>query len=91
MLYNRFWGYPCGMYRGTPKIAPECKILDSYGRNLNQGGRTLVVPNQKTPKIWQGIGTHGNASRDSMAGNRISWECSLRFIGRGIGTHGNAV
>ena len=24
-------------------------------------------------------------------GNRDSWECSLRFIGREIGTHGNAV
>ena len=28
---------------------------------------------------WLGIGTHGNASRDSLAGNRNSWECSLRL------------
>ena len=65
------------MYRGTPKIAPECDFLGFYGHVLNQDGRTWVVPNQKTPKIWQG--------------DRDSWECNLRFIGRGIGTHGNAV
>ena len=81
------------MYRGTHKIAPECNFLTSYGHVLNQGGRTWVVPNQKTPKIWLGIGTHGMQSEihRKLAGNRNSWECGLRFIGWEIGTHGNAV
>ena len=81
------------MYRGTPKIAPECNFLTSYGHVLNQGGRTWVVHNQKTPKIWLGIGTHGMQSEIHWLGNRNSWECSLSLesIGREIGTHGNAV
>ena len=57
------------------------RVLDAtdgiLGAFLNQDDRTWMVPNQKTPKIWQG--------------DRNSWECSLRFIGWGIGTHGNAV
>ena len=51
---------------------------------MNQDGRAWVVPNQKTPKIWQGIGTHGNASRDSLAGNRDLNSSIQRFIGRGL-------
>ena len=79
------------MYRGTPKIAPECNFLGFYGHVLNQDDRTWVVPNQKTPKFGRGIGTHGNASRDSLAVNRDLNSSIQRFIGRGIGTHGNAV
>ena len=29
-LSTRFCGYPCGMYRGTPKIAPECNFMDTH-------------------------------------------------------------
>lgn len=29
MLSERFYGHPCGMYRGTHKIAPECNFLDT--------------------------------------------------------------
>ena len=42
-----------------------------------------------------GTRTHGMHSEIhwheiQSAGNRDSWECILRFIGREIGTHGNA-
>ena len=29
-LSTRFCGYPCGMYRGTHKIAPECNFMDTH-------------------------------------------------------------
>ena len=72
-------------FRGThvvcigvpPKSRQNAIFFDLLWTFLNQDGRTWVVPIQKTPKIWQG--------------DRNSWECIQRFIGRGIGTHGNAV
>ena len=73
---------------------PQNRVLDAtdgiLGAFLNQDDRTWVVPNQKTPKFGRGIGTHGNASRDSLAGNRDLNSSIQRFIGRGIGIHGDA-
>ena len=28
-LYNRFWGYPCVIVRGTPKIAFWTQLMES--------------------------------------------------------------
>ena len=78
------------MYRGTPKIAPECNFLGFYGHVLNKGGRTWVVPNQKPPKLGRRFPW---VSVRELKHQEVGWGigtqgCILRFIGWGIGTHG---
>lgn len=93
MLCTRFWGYPCVMVRGTPKIAFWTQLSESYGHSWSRRGRTWVVPNKKTPKIWVGD-FRGTVCENSSIRNWLgigTQDCILRFLGMEIGTHENAV
>ena len=59
MLSTRFCGYPCGMYRGIHKIAPECNFMDTHRLFHHHAEMHRGVPHTgDTPHtgVWGAVG-----------------------------------